>query len=118
MADVNIETVQIVWSDDSDDLWRVLEVHQLTSKKHEPLGSSLPWMPDRMLLHLSCLLVLFQGKMRVTQDSISLLIYEADPDDPDDTSILHIPIDQVACLIQARASMHARFPLQCAVPLF
>ena len=44
-----------------------------------------------------------QGKMQVTQDSISMLLYEAGSDDPEEASILHIPIDQVACLIQASA---------------
>ena len=56
-----------------------------------------------MRLHPFWLLVLFQGKMRVTQDSISMLIYEDSEDDPDEASILHIPIDQVRGLIQASA---------------
>ena len=71
--------------------------------EHEALGSCFPRVPDRMRLHPFWLLVLFQGKMRVTQDSISMLIYEDSEDDPDEASILHIPIDQVRGLIQASA---------------
>jgi hypothetical protein len=48
--------------------------------------------------------------MHVTQDSISMLIYEAQDQDSSDPGpdaesamILHIPIDQVRCLIQASA---------------
>ncbi len=48
--------------------------------------------------------------MHVTQDSISMLIYEALDQDSSDLGpdaetamVLHIPIDQVRCLIQASA---------------
>lgn len=61
--------------------------------------------------------------MHLTQDSISMLIYDAedssDPGpDPDTAMVLHIPIDQVRCLIQASAEKHTLSPLLCTVIFF
>ena len=52
-----------------------------------------------------------------------MLIYDAedssDPGpDPDTAMVLHIPIDQVRCLIQASAEKHTFSPLLCTVILF